>query len=122
MAMQVVVCVATCVPSSRFSALTHTSQASVLRAALGEITTQESENWAYPLWSIGWDLSIIMGPLVGATLSQPAEQYPNSWLGKIAFLQKFPFFLPCATAAAFALMAFLLIFVLFEEVSFRLEA
>lgn len=104
-------------PTSAPSLSTNTLQASVLRAALGEITTQESENWAYPLWSIGWDLSIIMGPLVGATLSQPAEQYPDSWLGRIVFLQKFPFFLPCATAAAFALMAFLLIFFLFEEVS-----
>lgn len=94
---------------------TNISQASVLRAALGEITTQESENWAYPLWSIGWDLSIIMGPLVGATLSQPAEQYPDSWIGKSVFLQKFPFFLPCASAAAFALLAFVLIFFLFEE-------
>lgn len=92
-------------------------QASVLRAALGEITTQESENWVYPLWSIGWDLSIMLGPLVGAALAQPAEQYPGSWIGRSALLQKFPFFLPCAVAAGYAVVAFGMIFFFFEEVS-----
>jgi len=93
------------------------SQASVLRAALGEITTQDNESWIYPLWSIGWDLSILCGPLIGAALAQPAEQYPGSWISRIAFFREFPFFLPCAVAAGMAGLAFLLMFFLFEEAS-----
>ncbi|KAJ9115834.1 hypothetical protein QFC22_004976 [Naganishia vaughanmartiniae] len=89
--------------------------ASVLRAALGEITTQDNESWIYPLWSIGWDLSILCGPLIGAALAQPAEQYPESWIAKVAFFKEFPFFLPCAVAAGFAGLAFVLMFFMFEE-------
>jgi MFS family permease len=115
--LQVAVYAETYVSSNNSSTNLTRPQASVLRAALGEITTQESENWAYPLWSIGWDLSIIIGPLVGATLSQPAEQYPRSWIGRNAFLREFPFFLPCAAAAGYALLCVVLISVFFEEVS-----
>jgi hypothetical protein len=93
-----------------------TSQASVLRAALGEITDASNEGWVYPLWSISWDLSIIIGPLIGSTLSNPAKQYPNSWFGQIPLFKTFPYLPPCLFVAALAWISLLMAALLFEEV------
>lgn len=93
-----------------------TSQASVLRAALGEITDASNEGWVYPLWSISWDLSIIIGPLIGSTLSNPAKQYPNSSFGQIPLFKTFPYLPPCLFVAALAWISLLMAALLFEEV------
>lgn len=54
-------------------------------------------------------------PLIGGTLANPATRYPDS-LGKIALFRQFPYFLPCATAGALALTAFIFAFFGLKEV------
>ena len=87
-----------------------------MRAALAEIATKETEGWMYPLWSICFDIACIIGPALGAVLHSPAKQYPGSWIGKIAFLKRFPYFLPLGLVGTLALGSALIILVFFEEV------
>ncbi|KAK8847710.1 hypothetical protein IAR55_005569 [Kwoniella newhampshirensis] len=97
--------------------------ASVMRAVLGEITTKETEGWVYPLWTICWDLSCVIAPAIGALVQNPAKQYPNSWIGQIDLLKKFPYFLPCALAASLSFLAsFLVLFCLDETLPAKRKA
>lgn len=54
------------------------------------------------------------GPLFGGYLSKPREKFPNAF--RAEFWQGYPYFLPCACAAAFPLVAIIGIAALFEEV------
>lgn len=54
-------------------------------------------------------------PLIGGSLSRPAERYPDLF-GKIEFLKTYPYFLPCAVSGAYALMAWCVALVLLKEV------
>ncbi|WVQ84056.1 hypothetical protein IAT38_006201 [Cryptococcus sp. DSM 104549] len=89
--------------------------ASAMRAVLAEITNKENEGWVYPLWSICWDLSCVVGPAVGALLQNPAAQYPDSWIGQLAFARQFPYFLPCALVGFSSFMAAIMVFFCLEE-------
>ncbi|ODO01479.1 hypothetical protein I350_06299 [Cryptococcus amylolentus CBS 6273] len=89
--------------------------ASVMRAVLGDITPKKDEGWVYPLWTIGWDLSCVIGPALGALLQTPASQYPSSWIGQIKFLEKYPYFLPCVLISALSFLSFFLILFCLEE-------
>ncbi|ORY26992.1 major facilitator superfamily domain-containing protein [Naematelia encephala] len=89
--------------------------ASVMRAVLGEMTTKETEGWVYPLWSICWDLSCIVGPALGAMLESPARQYPHSWLGNRRLLRTYPYLLPCAFVSGMALVAAVLVLFCLKE-------
>lgn len=70
----------------------------------------------YPLWSICWDLSILIGPIIGAALSNPAKQYPESWLGQSALFRRFPYLPPCLFCAALTWVSFITAALFFEEV------
>ncbi|WVQ75559.1 hypothetical protein IAR50_005186 [Cryptococcus sp. DSM 104548] len=89
--------------------------ASVMRAMLGDITPKKDEGWVYPLWTIGWDLSCVVGPALGALLQNPASQYPTSWIGQIKFLEKYPYFLPCSFISAMSFVSFFLVLFCLEE-------
>jgi MFS family permease len=61
-----------------------------------------------------YGLGCIIGPTIGGMLSYPADKYP-SLFGNIAFLQNYPFFLPCAVCSCFTLVGFILSFFFLEE-------
>ena len=88
----------------------------MLKAILGEITTEETEGWVYPLWSICWDLAVVIGPALGAFLHNPGKQYPDLWIGQIPLLSRYPYLLPCGVAATLAFLALILVYFCLEEV------
>ena len=55
-----------------------------------------------------------VGPILGGFLSDPVKQYPNLFGGNV-FLEKFPYFLPCACSAAFSCFGFFLGYMYLEE-------
>lgn len=55
-----------------------------------------------------------VGPILGGFLSDPVKQYPNLFGGNV-FLEKFPYFLPCACSAAFSCFGFCLGYMYLEE-------
>jgi hypothetical protein len=54
-------------------------------------------------------------PVIGGLLSHPEYRWPDT-LGRISYLRVHPYFLPCAVAALFALLAFAFSFVCLKEV------
>jgi hypothetical protein len=52
--------------------------------------------------------------MIGGSLSRPAEQFPRLF-GNNAFLKQYPYFLPCAVPATFAIMAWLVTFFFLKE-------
>ncbi|KAJ3933702.1 MAG: major facilitator superfamily domain-containing protein [Lentinula lateritia] len=50
-----------------------------------------------------WCLGGTIGPFLGGTLSDPANQWPNT-LGRISLLREYPFFLPLAVSGCLSLL------------------
>ncbi|KAJ4478078.1 major facilitator superfamily domain-containing protein [Lentinula aciculospora] len=50
-----------------------------------------------------WCLGGTIGPFLGGSLSDPANQWPNT-IGKISLLQEYPFFLPLAVSGCLSLL------------------
>ena len=64
---------------------------SVIKSILGEITNPTNEAQVMPLISIMWNVGSIIGPILGGTLSTPAQQYPNSFLAHVQLFQDYPY-------------------------------
>ena len=64
---------------------------SVIQSILGEITDATNEAQAMPLTSITWNIGCVIGPMLGGTLSTPAEQYPNSLIARVRLFQDYPY-------------------------------
>ncbi|KAF7330206.1 Major facilitator superfamily multidrug-resistance DHA1 sub-family [Mycena venus] len=64
--------------------------------------------------SPGHELNTVASPFIGGTLANPAVRYPDT-LGKIHIFREFPYLLPCATAGALALGAFVFGFLGLKE-------
>ena len=60
------------------------------------------------------DLLASSSPLLGGSLSRPADHFPTIFVAP--FWRENPYFFPCAVAATFALLSFILILLKFEEV------
>ncbi|KAJ7870942.1 major facilitator superfamily domain-containing protein [Mycena olivaceomarginata] len=81
----------------------------VSKSVMAEISDSTNAAEIYSFLPFMWTLGSTLGPLIGGTLANPATRYPDS-LGKIALFRQFPYFLPCATAGALALTAFIFAF------------
>ena len=55
-----------------------------------------------------------LGPIIGGSLSRPAEQFPYLF-GNNEFLKQYPYFLPCAVPATFSIVAWLATFIFLKE-------
>ncbi|KAI3952596.1 hypothetical protein MKW98_015825 [Papaver atlanticum] len=72
-----------------------------------EVCREEYRTLALSVTSSAWAIGLIVGPVVGGFLAQPAEIYPNLFT-KDSVFGRFPYFLPslsisvCATAATVA--------------------
>ncbi|KAJ3857394.1 major facilitator superfamily domain-containing protein [Lentinula lateritia] len=63
-----------------------------------------------------WCLGGTIGPFLGGTLSDPANQWPNT-LGRISLLREYPFFLPLAVSGCLSLLFVTIAFFGLKEVS-----
>lgn len=54
------------------------------------------------------------GPIIGGSLSHPAERFP-SLFGNSEFLKKYPYFLPCAVPATYTVCAWLITYIFLKE-------
>jgi len=63
---------------------------------------------------LSWSTGGVVGPIIGGFLAHPVEGFP-SLFGKNIFLRKYPYFLPCAIAATFSLIAWLITLLFLKE-------
>jgi len=64
---------------------------SVIQSMLGEITDATNEAQAMPLTSITWNIGCVIGPMLGGTLSTPAQQYPDSFIARVRLFRDYPY-------------------------------
>jgi hypothetical protein len=55
-----------------------------------------------------------LGPIIGGSLSRPAERFPSIF-GNNEFLKKYPYFLPCAVPATYSALAWVVTFLFLKE-------
>ncbi|KAJ7116549.1 MFS general substrate transporter [Mycena epipterygia] len=86
----------------------------VSKSVMAEISDSTNVAEIYSLLPFMWTVGVTIGPLIGGTLANPAQRYPDT-LGKIHIFREFPYLLPCATAGALAFGAFVFGFLGLKE-------
>ncbi|KAG0704461.1 hypothetical protein DFH29DRAFT_371692 [Suillus ampliporus] len=75
---------------------------------------------AYGYMPLPWMSAAVIGPLVGGSLSRPADRFPEIF-GRSELLKIYPYLLPCAVPAICASMAWLVTYFRLKEVSVILK-
>ncbi|KAI9060994.1 MFS general substrate transporter [Trametes sanguinea] len=88
----------------------------VMKSMLAEITDPTNIAQAYAFLPIAWSTGATLGPIIGGSLSKPAERFP-SLFGNSEFFKTYPYFLACSIPATFSAIAcFVTLFFLKETV------
>ncbi|KAG2138610.1 major facilitator superfamily domain-containing protein [Suillus bovinus] len=91
----------------------------VVKSLLMDITDATNMPNAYNYMPIPLMIAGTVGPLIGGSLSRPADRFPDTF-GRSEFLKTHPYLLPCFTSAFFISIAWLVAcFCLKESVSTR---
>jgi len=85
-----------------------------LRTMVSENCTKKTQARAFSWYMFARQIGILIGPLCGGTLANPAEQFPNT-IGKIQFFKDFPYALPTFTSGAICLVLTLVNAVFLKE-------
>ncbi|KIK91599.1 hypothetical protein PAXRUDRAFT_149153 [Paxillus rubicundulus Ve08.2h10] len=86
----------------------------VMKSMMVEITDSTNLAQAYAYMPIAWSSGASLGPLIGGSLSRPADRFPDVF-GHSDFLKKYPYFLACAVPATFSALAWVVIFFFLKE-------
>ncbi|KAG8989398.1 hypothetical protein FRB90_002252 [Tulasnella sp. 427] len=86
----------------------------VVSSIIGEITDKTNQAQAFPLTGAFWCIGAIIGPLIGGTLSHPAERYPELF-GSYEILKDKPYFLACFVSSLFTLFSIAVAYFFLEE-------
>lgn len=62
-----------------------------------------------------FNIGVIIGPVLGGILSDPAGSYPDTF-GNVDFLRKFPYATPNLVSAGFLFIALVMCWLFLEEV------
>ncbi|KAL9526613.1 Efflux pump [Sphaerulina musiva] len=73
-----------------------------VRTMLSEITTKETQGRAFSWYMFTRNMGILVGPLIGGALANPATQYPGAF-GKVQFLVDYPYALATFVAGVICL-------------------
>ncbi|PPQ80156.1 hypothetical protein CVT25_001449 [Psilocybe cyanescens] len=85
----------------------------VMKSAMGELTDTTNRADAFALMPAVWALGATMGPLLGGTLTRPADHFPTLFTGQ--FWKEYPYFLPCAATSTFVLATLFITIFFFKE-------
>ncbi|KAA1478516.1 MFS general substrate transporter [Dentipellis sp. KUC8613] len=78
----------------------------VMKSMLAEITQPADLAKVYGYMPIAWSTGGTLGPIIGGSLSRPADRFPGTF-GDSEFMRKYPYFLACAVPATFSILALL---------------
>jgi len=86
----------------------------VIKSMMAELTDSTNIAQAYSYMPIAWCSGVILGPIIGGSLSRPAERFPNLF-GNNEFLKEYPYFLPCAVPATYTACAWFVTHIFLKE-------
>lgn len=89
----------------------------VLRTMVSELVREKKyQQRAFVLLPMTFNIGVIIGPILGGLLADPASSYPNVF-GKVEFFRRLPYALPNLVSAFFLFSAATAAFLCLEEVS-----
>ncbi|KAF8323177.1 MFS general substrate transporter [Clavulina sp. PMI_390] len=86
----------------------------VLRSAMGDITDNTNQAFAFSFLPLTWALGNTFAPLIGGLLIHPVDRFPRMFQDNL-FFKEHPYALACFTASSISVLAFTAIFFLFKE-------
>lgn len=87
----------------------------VMRTMISEIIREKKyQSRAFLLLPMTFNIGIIIGPILGGILSDPAGSYPD-WFGDVAFFKKFPYATPNIISSLFLFSAAVAVWLGLEE-------
>ncbi|KAI2466670.1 MFS general substrate transporter [Annulohypoxylon bovei var. microspora] len=87
----------------------------VMRTMISEIVREKKyQSRAFLILPMTFNIGVIIGPVLGGMLSDPAGSYPDTF-GKIAFLLKYPWATPNLVSAGFLTIALIMCWLFLEE-------
>ncbi|KLO06723.1 MFS general substrate transporter [Schizopora paradoxa] len=86
----------------------------VIKSIMGEMTDDTNVARAFAYQPIAWSTGATLGPLIGGSLSRPAEKFPDTF-GHSEFFRTYPYFLPCAIPATFTIICWSVVYLFLEE-------
>ncbi|QRV75718.1 major facilitator superfamily transporter [Ceratobasidium sp. AG-Ba] len=89
--------------------------AGVIKSIVCEITDETNRAQSFALLSVTWSVGSTIGPVIGGSLSHPAQHFPSVFAHPVwksvpfptvvGFWNEYPYFLPCFAAAGVAIAA-----------------
>lgn len=76
-----------------------------VRAMISENSTKRTQARAFSYFAFVSNMGIMIGPLIGGALADPAGQYENSFFTRVQFFKDFPFALPTIVTGVVAITA-----------------
>ncbi|KAF9960603.1 hypothetical protein BGZ72_006503 [Mortierella alpina] len=86
----------------------------VAKSMLGEIADSSNQSQAFGLFGFAWGIGMIVGPVLGGYLANPAKTFPDTF-GNWDFFIEYPYFLPCFVAAMGSVVGFIVGYFFLEE-------
>ncbi|KZT01929.1 MFS general substrate transporter [Laetiporus sulphureus 93-53] len=85
----------------------------VMKSMMGELTDHTNMAQGFSFMPIVWSFGATLGPLIGGQLAKPHDRWPRIFTSR--FWIDYPYFLPCATSAAFCAVVFAIVAVFLKE-------
>ncbi|KAG0032688.1 hypothetical protein BGZ81_010299, partial [Podila clonocystis] len=86
----------------------------VAKSMLGEIADPSNQSQAFSIFGFAWGIGMIVGPVLGGYLANPAKNFPETF-GNWQFFIDYPYFLPCLVAASGGVVGFIVGYFFLEE-------
>ncbi|KAI1372906.1 MFS general substrate transporter [Hypoxylon crocopeplum] len=87
----------------------------VMRTMISEIVREKKyQSRAFLILPMTFNIGVIIGPVLGGILSDPAGSYPDTF-GKVDFLLRFPYATPNLVSAGFLSIALMMCWLFLEE-------
>ncbi|KAJ3916166.1 major facilitator superfamily domain-containing protein [Lentinula edodes] len=90
----------------------------VSKTVLAELSDATNMATAFSFTSVMWQVGVTIGTSLGGILSNPAEHWPKSTLGKAPLLRSHPYLLPCLATGFISFSISIVAFIGLKEVNF----
>jgi hypothetical protein len=87
----------------------------IMKSMMAEFTDSTNAAQAFSFLPITWATGSTIGPLIGGSLSKPAEQFPGLF-GRLELFKAYPYLLPCGISACYAIFAMFIAWSFLKEV------
>ena len=86
----------------------------VSKSVLAEVTDKSNRAQAFAWLPLAYGTSCVLAPVIGGLLSEPVKQYPDTF-SESGFFGTYPYALPCFVCATYALIAAVVVQLVFIE-------